>query len=197
MERGFQWYAIREQERFETTVIEDFRKHLQASINRQSKRLEKIGKETTEDDFEDPRDLDSYLLYIDDQQVALGEIDKLGNELAILALFKQVEIVTNAIVDRYFPKAAKSDRHKVATLLKVTPFVKQIPHYAERDELRVLNNAIKHEGVVSKELAAFGGWGKKGNEFPSLGPVYDRLAPAVKKHIQLFAQECRKQGGVT
>lgn len=56
------------------------------------------------------------------------------------------------------------------------------------DELRHLNNAIKHQQRVSNELARFRCWrSKKGLELDNLEPHYKRLRPLVERYLNDYA----------
>lgn len=193
--RSFSWYFQMELERFDMTQIDEFRFHVARSIEQSSRPLSKREDETKEEDFEDRHDYEANLSHLNDQQVELGRIENLADELSIIALNKKAETATNGIIDWYLPDLPKKDRHNIGTLKDILPFdAKQIDEYAARDELRLLNNAIKHEdGVVSGPLSnAYPDWGDKGAPLEEVRKAYERLAPRVQKFIQAFAAKCRE-----
>ena len=58
------------------------------------------------------------------------------------------------------------------------------------DELRCLNNAIKHERRVNSALAKFPGW-KKGTELGDLESHYYRLQPLAKRYLEDLAKRLK------
>ena len=52
------------------------------------------------------------------------------------------------------------------------------------DVLRCISNAIKHEGVVTKEMESCGGCWKRGQKLTGLGEEYERLAIEAEKYIR-------------
>ena len=60
------------------------------------------------------------------------------------------------------------------------------------DELRCLNNAIKHERRVSDELAKFPRWkAKKGDKLGDLERHYSRLRPLAKQYLEDLAKRLK------
>lgn len=58
-----------------------------------------------------------------------------------------------------------------------------VPGFSAIDEVRLINNAIKHEGKVTAVLANYPGW-TKGQELQNLGPAFERLAPRVPEYLE-------------
>ena len=71
-----------------------------------------------------------------------------------------------------------------------------LDHADAADELRLLNNAIKHDGKVTKDLAKYVGW-NTGSRVHPLGAAYERLAPAIPLFISDLAHAVlpKKLGG--
>ena len=66
-----------------------------------------------------------------------------------------------------------------------------VPHYRAIDELRLLNNAIKHTGTVTKELAdKYKRW-REGDELSGLDRAYDRFRAKVPVYIFRLAQRLK------
>jgi hypothetical protein len=69
--------------------------------------------------------------------------------------------------------------------------IERIPHYRAANELRLLNNAIKHAGHVTAELAnEYPRWRQR-QQLADLGAAYERLKGCVPSYIFRFA-ECLK-----
>jgi len=59
------------------------------------------------------------------------------------------------------------------------------PHYRAVNELRLLNNAVKHAGRVTAELAReYPRW-KQGRKLTGVGAAYERLRRPVPSYILL------------
>lgn len=62
---------------------------------------------------------------------------------------------------------------------------KKLPEFNAVNELRLLNNAIKHEGVISKQLAKnYPHHGQFGDELTDLSISFERLEPIACKYIK-------------
>lgn len=93
------------------------------------------------------------------------------------------------------PKARKTDSYinSLKDLLwkNKALSLEDVPHYRAIDELRLLNNAIKHEGVVTQELSkAFTRW-KMGSPLNGLDKAYERLRPRVPTCILRLAESMK------
>ena len=116
----------------------------------------------------------------EDDHYFLEEAEKLSAELAIVALYKKIEITTKSAVLIAYPDIPSKDLFQIKKLKKALKAKKidihQLSHYASMDEIRCLNNAIKHSGLVGGELAMYPAW-KKGASLSDLHSAYQRLAP--------------------
>jgi hypothetical protein len=54
--------------------------------------------------------------------------------------------------------------------------------FPEINEIRLINNAIKHDGKVNRALAAYPGW-VIGDELKNLDAAFSRLAPGAKLYM--------------
>ena len=63
--------------------------------------------------------------------------------------------------------------------------IENFESYRALDELRYINNSIKHEGVVSKELARFEGW-TECEALSNLDTAYERLEPECLGYVRQF-----------
>jgi hypothetical protein len=69
--------------------------------------------------------------------------------------------------------------------------IKRIPHYRAVNELRLLNNAIKHAGRVTAELAKeYPRW-KQGRNLTGVGAAYERLRRPVPSYIFRLAERLK------
>ncbi|ADT92955.1 hypothetical protein [Shewanella baltica] len=170
--------------RLDHEEIDDFLDHLNASLNRRIKRLEDEELSLSPEQFEDPLDIDEYREHLGELAASVYAAKALGDELSIIALYKKVEAHTGRVVKRKVPKAATANLAYFKQLCNVLPFdIQTVDGFAGFNELRLLNNSIKHEGKVSIELAKeFPLW-VQGAELPELDKVFQRLLPEIKKYV--------------
>lgn len=176
--------------RLDHDEIDEFLDHLNASLNRRIKRFEEEERNLSTDQFEDPRDIDGYRDHLADLAASSHAAKALGDELSILALYKKVEAHIGRVIKRRLPTTAKMNLSYFKNLCSALPFdIKAINGYSGFNELRLLNNSIKHGGKVSSELAKeFPMW-KEDDELSGLGDAFQRLLPEVKRYVADFAEK--------
>jgi hypothetical protein len=132
--------------------------------------------------------------FLADQVAELDMVSQLADQLSIVALYRVVELTTARMIAHEFGKRAAenaSDIGKVRALLQQNGVdLTAVPHYRAIDELRLLNNAIKHEGHVTKTLARYSRW-KEGDELIGLDKAYTRLRPQVPAYIFRLAERLK------
>jgi hypothetical protein len=172
---------------YEVNTIDSFRAHVshaaaaqQRSIQRRSDKL--------------PTEVQEFLA---DELQELDAILGLADQLAIVALHRVVEINAGRIL-----------AHKFGTVTRLASYsgrlrrclanhgikIELIPHYRASNELRLLNNAIKHAGYVTAELAdEYPRW-KPDSELVGLDAAYIRLKEHVPSYIFRFAERLKLRG---
>ena len=170
--------------------IDEFLDHLNASVNRRIKKLEDEYKNLTVDQFEDLRDIDAYRDHLGEIITSSYDAKTLGDELSIVALYKKVESKTGRIVKRLIPAASHKNLSYFKQLCEVLPFdIKMVNGFASFNELRLLNNSIKHGEVVSQELADnFPSW-VVGAELKGLDSAFARILPGVEAYVSDFVEK--------
>ena len=143
-----------------------------------------------------------------DYVAQLEEFSWLSSEFAIIGLWRCVELyrkdaIKYALGDddtiRSFLGRKKSKRpfpfnHQdfVEILAKLKIEESKIRCAKSVDELRCLNNAIKHERRVNDTLAGFWGWkAKKGDRLGDLERHYSRLQPRAKQYLEDLAKRLK------
>lgn len=164
--------------------IDEFLEHLSASVGRRLQRLGEEYKTLSEDQFEYPNDIHPYRDHLTEQMMSSQAAKELGDELSIVALYKKVEAQTGRVIKRRVPAAASKKLAYFTQLCEALPFdIKTVNGFVSFNELRLLNNSIKHGGVVSQELAdSFPSWAA-GAEPKELGSAFSRLLPGVKSYV--------------
>ena len=118
------------------------------------------------------------------QRVIAEEILELGEEFAIIAAYRVVEQHTKLLtrwIDKSYTRFAWPSFVKLLRA-RVDIDIATLDGVASVDELRLLNNAIKHDAHVTAELARYPGW-TEGERVHPLAPTFERLAPQVPVFI--------------
>jgi hypothetical protein len=178
-------------QRFETEELDEFRELVAAAIHRQRKSLESEEASLSIMTFDDEEDFQGYSMHLEDRWHFTREVQSLADELAVVALFKQVELHTKRVAKKNFPAIDAKALFSIDTFKQAVPFnLEALPGFAAFDELRLLNNSVKHEGKVSPQLArAFPNW-NVGAPLEGLGVVYLRLQPEVTRYVHGFVAAC-------
>jgi hypothetical protein len=177
---------------FRTDTLDDFRSHLDISLRREFAALQREHAAVGADPDQEPDFVEEYRSHLESLMDSTREVLQLGNELSVVALYRRVETHLNKVLAMTFPKSAglasNSDKLKVQH-----PFIATLPNLAAFDELRLLNNDVKHgAGLVSNRLASRfpgSGW-VEGAPLEGLDTHLQRLQPKVELFIQEFVTGC-------
>ena len=120
----------------------------------------------------------------------------LSSEFAIIGLWRCVELYRKAAIEHALGPSAVQGvfvHKKFQKKLRSQGIEESQICCAEHvDELRCLNNAIKHERRVSDELAKFPRWkDKEGKELGDLKRHYVRLRPRAKRYLEDLAKRLK------
>jgi hypothetical protein len=113
---------------------------------------------------------------------------ELAGELQILALYKTVEISIKGMLkcSELFTENQILSCHKIGMLKDVMSKkvcdIETLAGYSAFDELRCINNCVKHSGKVNKQLAKFSKW-TAGELLKNLHHDYGRLRDDVHEFI--------------
>ena len=171
--------------RLQTEYLEDFRN------------LMRRGRREKADDLEERLDdIDPTGEYADvlaDEKQVLVEIQDLADEMAIIGLYRIVELNLKKLALHLYSSGDRPElRNTGAVRSKLKSDynldINNIGKFEHIDELRVLNNAIKHQREVTEELAKFDGW-TEGNSLENLDDAFNRLKPAVQEYLENFGRE--------
>lgn len=124
-----------------------------------------------------------------DDFVQLEDFSRLSTEFAIVGLWRCVELYRRrAMLFALGDHAAKAVfKHKqfIKKLASLGIDEAQIRCSLSVNELRCLNNSIKHTGRVDSELAQCHYWMcKNGAALDNLGPHYQRLRPLAENYMK-------------
>jgi hypothetical protein len=155
---------------------------------RLEKDLEAKAKEIEADGDLDPDDKAELLSSLGDDLFIAELTTELAGEMMIVALYKTVEISIKKMAkgSGLFTDKQIASFYKAGELRKVLKNkvcdLKALPKYAQYDELRCINNSVKHSGVANNELAQYPGW-KKGQKLNELHIHYGRLRNDVDSFV--------------
>lgn len=162
--------------------IDAFRKHMLSFRRLENDRLARVAHGFDEDD--------PYLESLADDAWQVEQSIELAEELCIVALYRIIEHKTGHVLRMRFP-----DENVPWQWDKLGPWLRKrgiehqgVPHYRAANEIRLLNNAIKHTGAVSAPLAEnFKRW-KLREPLGNLDAAYLRLAPLAPRYLERLAQ---------
>jgi len=121
-----------------------------------------------------------------DQNAELEEVEELAYELAIIALYKKIEITTKRAIKIVYPDINPQKLFKFKELKKELKNkyidIEALTNYQAMNELRCLNNSIKHSNIVNDELANYEGW-VKNKQLSGLKTAFIRLNPLCQQYL--------------
>ena len=134
---------------------------------------------------------DSLLVGIENENYNLEESVKLSHQLAVVALYIKIELHIKVVCRIAFPELEADKLYMIKYLEKGLKKrgikIRGFPTFSFFDELRCINNDIKHGGVVGKELANYSGWIKM-EDVLNIGAAFKRLAPGCVSFISELVQ---------
>jgi len=137
-----------------------------------------------------------------DDLVMLGEMNNTADQLAFVGLYSLVElrvkallkdhivalVTSNAITSRDAKQVYRIDVLKQVLRDHLRIDLPLVNHYAAIDEIRLINNSVKHNGVVSADLAGYPGW-RRGRPLRGLPRAFNRLSPQVAPFFEDLAKK--------
>jgi hypothetical protein len=178
---------------FDTDYLDEFRNLAGLSLRRQRRAIEKESESINQLEDDDEGHTADYASHIEDRWVLLQDVENLAGQLLVVALYRQTELHIKRVVKRAHPNVDMRNLFIFEKLKKVVPFdIEILPKFATFNELRLLNNSVKHQGKVSDELSdKFPSW-KHGEELIGLDAAYERMKPEVAEFIRHFVNSCHQ-----
>jgi hypothetical protein len=172
-------------------VLDEFISQLESAWTHSQKRLVAEYGGLSADNFENPHDMEDYRSFLEDDFYQLAEVKKLGQALAISGLYRQVETQIKRVLSSAYPDMGQDKRGKVLRGEPVTEIdCSKLSGFDAVDELRMLNNCIKHAGsVADANLASKYPTWQAQEELLDLDKAYARLKPLVKRYMHAFVNE--------
>lgn len=162
-----------------------------ASLQTKSKLEKELAQQAKEISADTTLDADEmqYMLSSLGDDLFMAEVTtELAGEMMVVALYKTIEIA----IKRMTKASGLFTPTQLESFFRVSELKKQLKKkvcdietlnkYQAYDELRCINNAIKHSGIVGTELAAYSGF-KKGQKLADLHNHYYRLRNDVDSFL--------------
>jgi len=122
--------------------------------------------------------------YFEDQVDLAEATSDLSHKFAVVALYSRVEIHTKRMCEIAIEAVNRSDLFRWKSLKKVllrnSIDLTKVACYSEVNQLRCLNNAIKHGETVSEELEE-AGWGREGDSID---------AKRCSQELRIYSEAC-------
>lgn len=107
-----------------------------------------------------PAEMRAKAWFVDDEICFLEETQETADLLSVAALYARLEILLKRMcaiaIPRTNPNKLSKFQHLLTCLSSAGISARALPEFQGIDELRLLNNSIKHEGKVGRGLAKFG-----------------------------------------
>jgi hypothetical protein len=182
--KPYQATAVARLVKFRVDNVANLREQIQRTIHEERRELERSAKK---------EQVEEKLEAIQDDLAVLDEMAEMANQLAFVGLYNAVELRLKAILKPFVGSPedlAGVFNFKALNKLLKKQFkieIEKLQGFQTINEIRLINNSVKHEGTVSEELAnTFRSW-KKGDPLSGLEPAFQRLAPGVPLFFQDLA----------
>lgn len=169
-------HLLRQLAQYGVNEIDHFREHAHDACGERRRTLEKRAESLPPDAWD----------FLADEASELGIVSSLADQLSIVALYRIVEINTGRILAHEFGKPAARAASSICRLKKLLKAQKgidlaQVPHYRAIEQLRLLNNEIKHADRLWYEV----------KNLKTLEKAYARLSPKVPAYIFRLAERMK------
>ncbi len=183
--------------RFEIEKILKFVDQVKRQNLSDSKQYEKEYSEIVNSELSEDLSGNFYRESIEDLFYDLKQINNLSEQLTIIALYKLTELQMKSVLNFFINDTKKTEgSFQIKVLKKIIKnnfgfSLSQVSSFKKIDELRLLNNSIKHQGTVSKALSNFGGW-KEGDKIISLTKVIEEYVKAIPLYFTDLIEKIEK-----
>lgn len=183
--------------RIEIDYIDKLLEQIENQNHSDSNKLKKSLDKAKPEKFLSDNDYNSYVDSLIDDFDILKEVNLLSSQLAIVALYRIVEIRTKSILKRHLKNSRDIKAvFRIENLIKLLKKefgieLNKVKGFSKIDELRCLNNSIKHQGVVSAELSNFNGW-KLNEKIGDTTDNYNSFAKVVPSYLFSLCEQIEK-----
>ena len=177
----------------DTECIDSFRELVSKSVTEKFKKIDCRYGEHKKTVYDSPELKQLNSSWIEDDAIYMDSVSSLADELSIIALYKLFERKHKMLIQHYRNETELKKFSYWKNVLKVLPAnIKQLNSFKSVNELRLINNSIKHEGTVSEELSSeFSSYGSEGSEFSELDKAFNKLKPEISKYLTELKNELK------
>jgi len=190
---------------FFNSAMSDAIKDLQNKIIENDKYCEELHKKLLSKEYEEtgiPNEIDQTIL--EDQAECsmhsgwLTESLTSINEMRIINLYKSFEIEIKQILEQAYPNVNKKDFYRwdilVNYLKSINIIIKDIKGYNETNQLRIINNQIKHRGSFTNEVKFIPEFYNSDRfTFENINLFYSRIYQQVNNFLSKLSSEIYRE----
>ena len=202
LDQALPWPDVyRDRAKIEIEILKEFLQLFSRKIKEEKKLLEQRESELKNKTSEDSASFEIYMDILADEYAMLDWINDFGEQLSIVGLYRIVESGTKSIFRWLYQGSDKKTQcvylwGSQHDILKKDPRLKYdlktTRGYVAMNEIRCLNNVIKHNnGVVDEELSDFPNW-QEGDKIKGVGRAFERLASYVPLYLGDLAEKINK-----
>ena len=155
---------------FEIELLKEMVMSLELNLNEVRDSIKAEIEKASPEQYDSEYDYLSHMDSLNDEIVQLIEVADISKKLAVVGLYMIVENFTKRIMKCLYHDLDEKTRKKKLHYLYIWDVLKkelnnlcgldlsEVSEYSVIDELRCLNNDIKHSGYVGEDLSAFLSW---------------------------------------
>lgn len=155
---------------FEIENLKEMVSSLELNLNGLRDRIKTEIKGANPEQYDSEHDYLSHMDSLNDEIVQLKEVEDISKKLAAIGLYMIVENATKNIFECLYHDLDKRTKEKKIRILHRWDVLKkelndlcaldlsEVSEYSVVDELKCLNNVIKHSGYVDEKLSSFSNW---------------------------------------
>ena len=190
---------------FEIENLKEMVSSLELNLNGLRDGIKTEIKEASPKQYDSEHDYLSHMDSLNDEIVQLKEVEDISKKLAAIGLYMIVENVTKNIFKwLYHDLDERTKKKKIRVLHRWDVLKKElynfcaldlsdVSEYSVVDELRCLNNVIKHSGYVNEKLSSFSNWQNDlGKEIDTEKIDLDKFCESIPKYIHDLAEKIRE-----
>ncbi len=188
---------------YEIEYLKEIRSVIEIDQSSLKKDIKVQIEETKLEKFESEHDYHSYIDSLNDELLQSFKLKSISKKLIIIGLYMIVEKYTKIIVKWLYAELDKNKLNEKIKKLHRWKFLEaelnrkkidlsNVEEYSTINELRCLNNDIKHSGYVSKDLLNFSTWkGDIGKEIDTEKIDLDNFYNSIPKYLADLAEKIR------
>jgi hypothetical protein len=187
----------------EINGLREFERLVEQGLNKEGERIVNNKRDLRIEQFESEHDFDIYLDMLNDDLVQTAEINDMMKFLMVVKLNIIVEITIKRILLWTLNNPSEADRNNLFKEMSyhnkmrdkmnnMNIRLEDINEFLTIDEIRCLNNAIKHGGLVDAELSRFNLWSNdKEKEIDANKIILETYYEAIPNYIYDFTDKVK------